>query len=306
MLPASPQVKKVFGVFDKTARGTNTCLAQSVMLYDVLSNFVLGVKHDLMDKGEKTVLRTLFPTVELRDAIYLLDRGYANLATCKMIMGSGNKFCIRFCTSVSGFARRSMEDERQDFVATWVPSETERSNCRQYGFSVDPITVRVTKITLATGETELLVSNLPDSADFPTGEIGKLYFMRWGIEEGFKKLKTKMKLEHFGCRKPEGVFQELHAHIFMMNLLAIIGADAQPGIDRKTVGRKLKYTYNWQDAFRHIRVGMLKLLTGQCIGALLGCLLAYMERAIVAIKPGRSFPREKQKSDKGRMHPYYK
>ena len=249
LLPASPQIKKVFGVFDKTSRGTNTCLAQSVMLYDVLSDFVLGIKLDKMCNGEKTVLRSLFSTIEIQNALYLLDRGFGNLSTCKMIVNSGSKFCIRFSINVSGFAKKSMEDERQDFIATWIPSETERANCRQNGFDEDPIKVRVTKLLLASGEIELLISNVLDFDQFSTQEIGKLYFMRWGIEEGFKKLKPKMKLEHFGCKKPEGIYQEFYAHIFMMNLLAIIGQDAQHGIDKQTQNRKIKYTYNWQNAY---------------------------------------------------------
>jgi hypothetical protein len=26
--------------------------------------------------------------------------------------------------------------------------------------------------------------------------------MRWGVEEGIENLKPKIKVEHFGCRKP--------------------------------------------------------------------------------------------------------
>ena len=40
--------------------------------------------------------------------------------------------------------------------------------------------------------------------------------MRWGIEQGIKKLKPKMKFEHFTCRKMEGVYQEFYVHIFML------------------------------------------------------------------------------------------
>ncbi|RBQ01398.1 transposase, partial [Pedobacter miscanthi] len=112
----------------------------------------------------------------------------------------------------------------------------------------EKIVVRVTKIELKTGEIEILVSSLFDMNDICTENMKALYDLRWPVEEGFKKLKPKMKLEQFGCRKPEGIFQEFEAHIFMINLVALLGIQAQREIDRNKK-RKLKYKYNWQNAF---------------------------------------------------------
>jgi hypothetical protein len=116
-----------------------------------------------------------------------------------------------------GFAKRVMADSRADFIALWEPSKKERENTP----GATPITVRVTKTVLDSGMEELLVSSLTDMDEVSTEEMVKLYFMRWGIEEGIKNLKPKMKIEHFGCRKPEGIYQEFHAHILVMNMVAL-------------------------------------------------------------------------------------
>ncbi|RZL97782.1 MAG: hypothetical protein EOO88_62095, partial [Pedobacter sp.] len=121
-----------------------------------------------------------------------------------------------------------------------------------YGLDTEKIFVRVTKIGLKTGETEVLVSSLFDMDNVGTAQMKVLYGLRWPIEEGFKKLKPKMKLEQFGCRKPDGIFQEFEAHIFMMNLVALLGIQAQQQIDMNKK-RKLNYKYNWQNAFRFVR-----------------------------------------------------
>ena len=106
----------------------------------------------------------------------------------------------------------------------------------------ESIKVRVTKTVLDTGETKLLVSNLEESV-FSTEDMAKLYQMRWGAEEGIKNLKSKIKVEQFGCRKTEGIYQEYYAHILAMNMVALAGMAATKQIEKKTRKRKLTYKY---------------------------------------------------------------
>lgn len=91
------------------------------------------------------------------------------------------------------------------------------------GFEASPIEVRVTRITLNTSEVELLVSSLFDTDLVNEKDIQTLYAMRRGVEEGFKKMQPKMKLEQLGYKKHYWVCQEFFAHIFMMNLVSLLG-----------------------------------------------------------------------------------
>jgi hypothetical protein len=123
----------------------------------------------------------------------------------------------------------------------------------------------------------------------------ELYALRWGVEEGLKKLKPKMKLEQFGCRKQEGVYQEFYAHIFMMNLVTLIGNDSEQEIERKTAKRKNLYKYNWQNAFLYVRNQFASLFHFGNIEATLKILSCQIRGSLVMIKPGRSFERHKNK-----------
>lgn len=97
--------------------------------------------------------------------------------------------------------------------------------------------------------------------------------MRWGIEEGIKKLKPKMKLEYFGCKKMEGIYQEFYAHIFMLNMVALVGNEAQQIIDEKLAHRKRKYKYNWQNAYRHVRDKIVILINNRNVYKILNDLV---------------------------------
>ena len=281
-------------------------MAQALICFDVLSNYVLASMIGKMETGEKSLLRLLLPEIKVTNAIFILDRGFGNFSICKMLQNQQHYYCIRLSTQISSFAKKAMLSTERDFETLWQPSEVERSNCKKHGQDSKAIKVRVSKVTLDTGEIELLVSNIFDT-DTMNGEAMKqLYFMRWGIEEGIKKLKPKMKLEHFGCRKPEGIYQEFYAHIFMLNIVAILGNEAQQAIDAKTKNRKYSYKYNWQNAFLHVREKMIALLNNTNLYKIINDLTKKIAQSIVAVINDRTFSREKQSSRKARLFQCYK
>ena len=104
-----------------------------------------------------------------------------------------------------------------------------------------------------------------------------------------------MKLEQFGCRVPQGVYQEFYAHIFMMNMVTILGNQAQEEIEVKTKNRKGKYQYNWQTAFNLVREQFALLFNFETIEYILELLNNQIMGSLTMIKPGRSFERHRDK-----------
>jgi hypothetical protein len=222
-LPASRQIKDYFGVHSKNDDGINNCLAQIFMLYDVFTGLIIDGRISKMGDSERTLLKNCLADFPVTKAIFLLDRGFGHFHVCKRFLTAKRHFCIRINGTGSEFGKRVTEELCNDFLICWKPTRKERNTCLKHGLDLEPIRVRVSKIKLRSGEIELLVSSLSDIDTCSLADMKELYRMRWAIEEGFKKLKPKMKLEYFGSRKPEGIFQEFEAHLFMMNLIAING-----------------------------------------------------------------------------------
>ena len=305
-LPASPQVKKHFGIFDLTDGTKHTCLANASMLYDVLSGLVLDTVIAPSSIGEGTLMGHMISNACYPGSIILMDRGFGYFSTCKNLINKQMGFCIRITASQSDFAKKVLSDPLSDFITDWVPSESERKTCRQGGLDILPISVRVTKIVLNSGEMEVLVSSIFLMEAINEAAMKELYAMRWGVEEGFKKLKPKMKLEQFGCRKYEGVYQEFYAHIFMMNLVTLIGNDAEDAIAVKTRERKLKYKYNWQNAFRFVRNKFISIFSLGDFSASLEYIVNQVANSLVAIKSNRNFTRSIGGKRKPRFSQCYK
>jgi hypothetical protein len=79
-----------------------------------------------------------------------------------------------------------------------------------------PISFRVVRFMLPTGEYETVITNL-SVAEFPPDELRSLYHMRWGIETAFRALKYTVGLTNFHAKRQESIAQEIFARMIMYN-----------------------------------------------------------------------------------------
>jgi hypothetical protein len=305
-LPIHKSTIEHFGLFRDTKNGGKTVHANACMLFDVLTNYVLSSQITPFNIGEKKIMSSLIKESNFSNTIVILDRGFCSFSFIKELINSNLDYCIRLTTSQSKFADKVLDNKSDDFIIDWIPSEAERSTCKKKGVDTNPIKVRATKITLPSGEVEVLISSLLDMDNFSKSDIDELYQLRWGIEEGYKKLKPKMKLEQFGCKKQEGIYQEFYSHIFMMNLTQVLCNEAQKEIEIKTQKRKYKYKFNWINAHKFIKNAFVELFKNEDIELVIRNILKQIECSLVAIIPNRCFRRTTGGVNKHRFNPMYK
>ncbi len=305
-IPISKSTIEHFGLFRDSANGGKTVMANACMLYDVLSDFVLASSIAPFENGEKTILAQLINETKLTNSIAIFDRGFSYMGFVKILTNNGLDYCIRLKTSTSLFGEKVLRTDSDDFLIEWTPSEAEYATCRKKGLDTNPIWVRATKIQLPSLETEILISSLLDMEKFSRQDIDQLYQLRWNIEEGYKKLKPKMKLEQFGCKKQEGIYQEFYSHIFMMNLTTLIGNQAQESIMFQTRNRKYRYQYNWTNAYKFIKYSFVKLFQAIDIESIIDEIIDKIRTSVVGIVPERKFTRQTQSIKKHRFSPMYK
>lgn len=299
-LPFSMDIEAHFGKHSSKNTGVSNYLARTLLFYDVLNDLVLHEALSPMDTGEKSLLKAGLDKFKSQHLL-LLDRGFGDYTTLQHL--KDHPFCVRLSVKQSNFALRIMEGASTDMVCSWVPSRKEKQNTRNQGMEPTPMSVRVTKVTLASGETELLASNLFDETITPK-DLAWLYHKRWGVEEGFKNLKAKMKIEQFGCKKTQGIYQEFYAHIFMMNMVAVLGNMANQAIRKHTRHCRYEYKYNWKSAYRYFRERIMKFLWWEKASQVLEEVVQKIKKSIISIRPGRSFHRDMRQ--RVRLNPIYK
>ena len=89
-----------------------------------------------------------------------------------------------------------------------------------------PMECRVLKVTLKTGETEYLITNVLDYWIAPNC-FRDLYFERWKIESKYLELKEQWKIEEFTGTGTLAVLQDFYISMLHANLASIAknGAD---------------------------------------------------------------------------------
>ena len=300
-LPSSKQIEQFFGLYSINKYERKRYKCRLFMAYDVLNNYVLSGKLAKPFVSEFTMLMDCIGQLsgKLRKHIYVMDRYFDSFSTIKSILQSDpfSQLCVRL-SSVSGFYKKAVACDKDDFIMVWYPTKKEKETCRNKGVDATPMRVRVTKVILNSGQLEVVVSTLRSQRRYTKEDIYTLYGMRWGVEEGFKNLKPKMKLEYYGCKKAEGVYQEFYAHIFMMNMVALHGMLAQTEIEQKTDQTKYRYTYNWKTGYRLVREMVVTFFdfTQEYIEAMVERLISLFCRSKIPIKPGRKYPRDMRRT----------
>jgi len=68
-----------------------------------------------------------------------------------------------------------LQQDGNDMITTWNPSPKEKENSKKNGLECAPIEVRIIKVKLKTGETELLVTSLVDQKKYSIEDINLHY-----------------------------------------------------------------------------------------------------------------------------------
>lgn len=146
------------------------------------------------------------------------------------------------------------------------------------------INFRIVRIEVEPGKYEVLFTSLPRDK-FPPEKLKELYWMRWGIEIGFRQVKYTNDLVRIHSVKTEYVMQELYCRFVSFNLASALTKVSE--IPEPTKERKYAQQIKFTAAVRCVR----EVLKNTCKDLLE--IAEYLIRNLAPIKPGRAFERNK-------------
>ena len=113
------------------------------------------------------------------------------------------------------------QSEKSDLEIEYkIPLKSIRLN--EFPKDTPPLRLRLKKIIIDDVEVDVLATSLLNKNKFKLETFEDLYFKRWGIEEAFKMLKSRVGLESFSGKTSISVFHDLHAKIFMTTLCSAL------------------------------------------------------------------------------------
>lgn len=195
-------------------------------------------------------------------AIFLLDRGYECWDIVLALAKAKNFFIMRvqapdghgLLSTLSPSFQETL-DEKCTIYLGEHQRKTKPSKLHPDGYGCGlvkptqgtPVTLRMLRIILKTGDTAYLLTNLP-VAECRYEEVVWLYGLRWKIEDSFRKLKWNLKAIHFHSRQKKQILQELWANFIMFNICSTI----QKMVKVLPEPGRFSYRYRYQASFQRL------------------------------------------------------
>lgn len=246
-------------------------------------------------ESERAMLANALDVLQPGDVL-LLDRGYPAAWLVHLLNARGIGFVMR-CDTVSGgfsavrqFMRQAL-DEAQ--VALSAPSKRDAAD---WGCPTSPPSVRLVRQVAPNGQVRVLMTNLPPELA-PAAAFGDLYHRRWRIEEAFKRLKHRLRLEAVSGLSQHAVMVDMAAKVLADNIASLMCLGAQQTTTQPDAGR-LCMRSRALHAMQSILPRAL-LAVGDALGIIAEA-FALLARSLRRRKPGRSSPRS---SSRVKPHP---
>ena len=292
-VPGLPETIDEFGLHGG-GKGAPVPMAMAFGLYEVFSGLMLHADLHEGSARDRDLMAGSLSHVRADDLL-LLDRGFPSYWLIAWLLQHQRHFCMRVDAMAfkdfEAFLHQSTEIEK--IVTITMPAPAVRKAMSSgYALEQTTFTVRLIRVPLPGGKSEILVTSLLDSTVYPASEFGALYHQRWRIEECFKLLKCRLAVEHISGELPDSVRQDFLAKVWLGNLTATFAYLARGSLpDEKQAHFLPNLTY----AVAALRASLPRLMTKvRNRVRMIKDLIELVANTLEWLRPDRHFPRARQ------------
>ena len=192
---------------------------------------------------------------------------------------------------------KSFLQSGKDEETTFLPC-VDRSlvYCKKEGLSISPVKVRLIRIALPSGQTEILMTSLFDEKVYPYEIFKDLYHQRWGVEEDYKIMKSRLTIENFSGVSVEAVMQDIYAKVLTKNIASVAIFEADKIKDEKYEHRKHQYKINFTYTLSQLKDNIVRFLLCATPTSLSRLFVETISSVVDAYRPDRKFFRPDQRN----------
>jgi len=266
------------------------------VLYDLRND--IGLSATLGPKqAEKNLLFGTHLAATQAGDVVVCDRAYADYSVLATLVARGCHFVIRFprqsFTAVNAFWG-APEPER---VVTLEVTSKARALVAEHHLPTT-LRVRLLKVVLASGEVEVLGTDLLDARSYPAAEFKAVYGWRGGHETYHDRIKNIFEVERFSGKSVQAIKQDFYGVIFLATLESILSKPAQAELTAHEEVRECRYAPQVNRAVSYVTIleHIVQLLHDPRRSP--ASTLAAIERLLLTAptrqRPGRQVPRRKR------------
>ena len=290
-VPDEDEIVEHFGVWD-VDKGKPCPKARISQMFDVLNRITVDAIIRPKAEGERELASFHFLRLMPNDLI-LLDRGYPAFWLFKLVESMDANFCARVSYKKWKVIRKFYRSGNTEQIVKICPTPLSVSKCTELGIDKDPIKVRLIRVELDTGESEILITSLTDKNKYSQSIFYSLYHHRWPVEEDYKTMKCRMEMENFSGKSVLSVYQDFHAKVFSKNLTAIIANTTKEEIKKLSERRKYQYQINFTQVLSKMKHTIVLLFTRSVekVKFIVTKLQNIFSQTVEQVRPGRKYER---------------
>ena len=289
-LPRIKEFIEHFGVWN-VKPGKPCPIARISQLFDPLNKISINAVLSPKSVDERNQAYQMFSSLMPSDLV-LLDRGYPAFWLFKAIENLGVNFCARINRNWA-IVQKFIVSGQQEQIIQLTATATAITTCHQMELDIEPITVRLIRIELNTGEIEVLITTLIDNDIYPHDIFAELYHKRWPVEEDYKYMKCWLEIANVTGKSVLSVYQDFYAKIFSKNLTSVLSFPTRIELIKAGKKKKFKYQINFVEALSTCKnvTALLFLRTKEKVIELIKDLHQTFHGAVRPIRPDRVYPR---------------
>ena len=286
-----------------------TPMARIMQVQDILNDITVWGDIYPIKESEQAIIATRITQLP-KDSITLFDRGYPSYALMYLMLNQEEPrhFLMRCKTNFNKIVAQFTASRKRSKIVQFFPDKAAIASLREQGHIVTQntgISVRMVRITLSTGEDEILLTSLYDEKLYSLEDLKYLYGLRWGIETTYSKQKNQQQMEQFSGHRVICIQQDYLASLIVANLQSLIEKQCESYLKKINKHRKYSYRINRNVSWASLKFNIVRLFLQENTKEILLQLQLAFERNIEPVRPGRQFPRIfKAKRRKGKFQTY--
>lgn len=296
-LPVTEDTVEHYGYYNNQNETNDIVLGRVSVLYDVLNNIALDGLLRNCEESEGTLFKAHLSMVQPGDLI-AGDRNYPSFNSAYEISERQCEFLFRCKINFNKLVCTFVESSKKEWITDLAPQQGISFKNLPYDKN-ERIKVRLIKVELESGETEILMTSLLDKKKYPFHDFKDLYFQRWGVETYYDRFKHIIEVERFSGKSHQFIQQEFNCALYISNMQSILTQDieVEKEIKVKTKNRKWEYKVNQSVSLGFIREKIISIFIVEKKESkeLLKELQKLFVRNLIPIRPDRNYKRNTSK-----------
>lgn len=254
-----PNTKLSKETYSKLMNDNDCARATVSTMFDVLNGYVIDTLirpyRTSEIEMEKEHLKNSKNIIKEQKIIRVKDRNYRSLEDFYYSNKNGERYVTRLKESDYKKYIEKMKTNDEDIVIEYQYDRVRFHKKKNPEFYKEllkkvGIRVRIVKIKLNNGSTEILATNL-SKEEFTQDEIKEIYRLRWGIETMYHTAKESLKIGAITSSKKTIIEQEILSQMLVYNIVQSFSNEVEEKIEQE------KYKYEMK-INKNMAIGILK------------------------------------------------